>query len=43
MRLIIPRGDTWAYANGIEDIQHGNAMIRLPSGRRRIVPVGGPK
>lgn len=43
MRLIIPRGDTWSYANGIEDIQHGNALIRLPSGRRRVVPVGGPK
>lgn len=43
MRLLIPAGDPWTYANGIERIANGNARIKLPNGRQRIVPVGGPK
>lgn len=42
-RLLIPAGDPWTYANGIERITNANAIIKLPNGRRRIVPVGGPK
>jgi hypothetical protein len=43
MRLLIPAGDSYTYANGIEKILNANGIIKLPNGRRRIVPLGGPK
>lgn len=43
MRVIFTAGDSWTYANGIEKILSGNSIIKLPSGRRRVVPIGGPK
>lgn len=43
MRIAIAAGDSWTYANAIENISHGNTILKLPSGRRRIIPVGGPK
>lgn len=43
MTVAIAAGDSWTYANGIEKIGTANGLIKLPNGRRRIVPIGGPK